>query len=114
MDPISVVQRCYFVRLRDDASAQRDTYANELVRELRELCGPYPVWVGVPGDDSAARWDLAILISFASLSQWQELAAGSAFCDAIANVTAAAAVIKAWTFATPAPEPDSEDAQAIG
>ena len=99
--PAGRVIRFGFLRLHDDASARRETLARELLRELRELCAPHAVWAGIPGDDSAARWDLAFTITLPDLAAWQQLASSEPLRAALARLEAQAAVSKAWTFSQP-------------
>lgn len=101
MTAAAKVQRFCFVRLREEAAKVREAMARELAAELTALCAPHPVWVGVPGDDSAARWDLALVISLPDVAAWQALAARAAFDEVMLRLAAEAAVVKAWTFAMP-------------
>lgn len=96
------VQRFCFVRLREEASVRREAMARALTEELTAACAPHAVWVGVPGDESAARWDLGIAISLPDVAAWQTLAATSAFDEIMLRLAGEAAVVKAWTFAAPA------------
>ncbi len=96
-----VVRYC-FVRLLDEVAGEREAKAHALAAELAILCAPCPVWVGVPGDESAARWDLSLMIGLPDLATWQALEASSAFTELIGRLTAEAKVVKAWTFAQPA------------
>jgi hypothetical protein len=96
------VQRFCFVRLREEASVRRDAMARELTAELTAACAPHAVWVGVPGDDSAARWDLGIVIALPDVPAWQALAATAAFDEIMLQLAGEAAVVKAWTFTVPA------------
>jgi hypothetical protein len=96
------VQRFCFVRLHEEASARRDAMARELIAELTAACAPHTVWIGVPGDDSAARWDLSIVIALPDVAAWRALACLTAFDDIMLRLADEAAVVKAWTFALPA------------
>lgn len=98
---VAPVQRFCFVRLREEEAPAREELARALRAELTALCAPHPVWVGLPGDESAARWDLGLVISLPDVAAWRQLAATPAFDDAMLRLTAAATVIKAWTFAAP-------------
>jgi len=95
------VQRFCFVRLREEPSARRDAVARELTAELTAACAPHAVWVGVPGDESAARWDLGIVIALPDVAAWQALASLAAFDEIMLRLADEAAVVKAWTFAMP-------------
>jgi hypothetical protein len=91
-----VIQRFCFVKLRDDADADREALADELRAELAEA-GADAI-VGTPADDSAARWDLAITIAAASLAAWHALAAHPPIVAIFEKLAARAHVVKAWTF----------------
>jgi hypothetical protein len=93
-----VIQRFCFVKLADaDAEASaRDTLAQLLRAELAEAGAD--ATVGVPADASAARWDLAITITAASLEAWQALALTPKITSIFEALTSRAAVVKAWTF----------------
>jgi hypothetical protein len=91
-----VIQRFCFVKLRDDEVATRGELAQLFSAQLREA-GADAV-VGLPADDSAARWDLSIVITAASLAAWNGLAQVPAMIAAFDELARRAAVIKAWTF----------------
>jgi hypothetical protein len=91
-----VIQRFCFVKLRDDEVATRGELAQLFSAQLREA-GADAV-VGLPADDSAARWDLSIVITAASLAAWNGLAQVPAMIVAFDELARRAAVIKAWTF----------------
>jgi hypothetical protein len=93
-----VIQRFCFVKLRDDEVAGRGELAALLAAELREA-GADAV-VGLPADASAARWDLSIMISAASLEAWHALAQVPAVVRVFGQLDRRASVVKAWTFAT--------------
>ncbi len=93
------VLRFCFVRLGEEASARREAMARQLFVELTAACAPHAVWVGVPGDESAARWDLGITIALPDVAAWQALAATAAFDEIMLRLAGEAAVVKAWTFA---------------
>lgn len=103
--PAAPVVRYCFVRLLDEPAAEREARAHTLATELTRACAPCPVWVGVPADESAARWDLAVTIALPDLCAWQALAASPAYEAVLARLTVDAKVIKAWTFAQPAASP---------
>jgi hypothetical protein len=94
-----VIQRFCFVKLQDDEVAGRAALADRLRAELAEA-GADAV-VGLPADDSAARWDLSIVITAASLEAWNALARGPAMVSILDDLAARAAVVKAWTFDAP-------------
>ena len=97
-----MIQRFCFVKLRDDEVARRGEIAALISVELREA-GADAV-VGLPADASAARWDLSIVISAASLAAWHALAQLPAVVSALDQLARRAAVVKAWTF-----EADDDD-----
>lgn len=91
-----MIQRFCFVKLLDDEVAGRGALAEKLRAELADL-GADAV-VGTPADDSAARWDLSIVITTASLDAWNALASLPAMTFVLDELAARAAVVKAWTF----------------
>jgi hypothetical protein len=91
-----VVQRFCFVKLLDDEVSGRAELAEKLRAELADA-GADAV-VGTPADDSAARWDLSIVITAASLDAWKALAGQPAMTFVFDELAARAAVVKAWTF----------------
>jgi hypothetical protein len=101
-----IVRFC-FVRLREEAIPEREAIAHALTAELSIVCAPHLLWVGLPGDESAARWDLSLTIGLPDLAAWQALAASAAFDEAMVRLAAQAEVVKAWTFAAPPAGPAS-------
>ena len=91
-----MIQRFCFVKLCDDVVARRGAIAAQLSAELREA-GADAV-VGLPADASAARWDLSIVITAASLEAWHALAQVPAMIGVFDQLAERAAVVKAWTF----------------
>jgi hypothetical protein len=91
-----VIQRFCFVKLLDDEVAARGELAALLSAQMREAGAD--VVVGLPADASAARWDLSIVISAASLAAWHALAQVPAMIGAFDELARRAAVVKAWTF----------------
>ena len=91
-----MIQRFCFVKLSDDVVARRGAIAAQLSAELREA-GADAV-VGLPADASAARWDLSIVITAASLEAWHALAQVPAMIGVFDQLAERAAVVKAWTF----------------
>jgi hypothetical protein len=91
-----MIQRFCFVKLLDDEVGTRAELA-ELLRGQLISAGADAV-VGLPADDSAARWDLSIVITAASLQAWRALAMQPAMTGVFDELAARAAVIKAWTF----------------
>ena len=91
-----MIQRFCFVKLLDDEVATRGELAEMLAAQLRSAGADAEV--GIPADDSAARWDLSIVISVASLEAWHALAQLPAMTGVFDELSQRAAVLKAWTF----------------
>ncbi len=92
-----MIQRFCFVKLRAEHVDARVELAEKLRAEL--LAAGADATVGVPADASAARWDLAITITAASLDAWNALAQLPAMIGVLDELAARAEVVKAWTFA---------------
>jgi hypothetical protein len=92
-----VIQRFCFVKLLDDEIGGRGELAEKLRAEL--AAAGADATVGLPADDSAARWDLSIVITAASLEAWNALARTPAMIGVFDELAERAAVVKAWTFA---------------
>lgn len=91
-----MIQRFCFVKLLDDEAPRRVELAARIRAALAEAGGD--AVVGIPADASAARWDLALVITEGTLASWHALAARPAVVAVLADLTARAAVVKAWTF----------------
>jgi hypothetical protein len=91
-----VIQRFCFVKLLDDEVGTRAELAEMLRAQL--ISAGADVIVGLPADDSAARWDLSIVINAASLEAWNALAQVPAMTGVFDELAGRAAVVKAWTF----------------
>ena len=91
-----MIQRFCFVKLRDEEVPRRAALAERLRAEL-SAAGADAI-VALPADASAARWDLAITITAASLEAWNALAQIPAMIGVLDDVAARAEVVKAWTF----------------
>lgn len=91
-----MIQRFCFVKLLDDEVGGRAELAEKLRAEL--IAAGADAVVGLPADESAARWDLSIVITAASLSAWSALAQLPAMVGVFDELAARAAVVKAWTF----------------
>jgi len=91
-----VIQRFCFVKLRDDEVATRAELAEMLSAQMRSAGAD--VVVGLPADDSAARWDMSIVINAASLAAWNALALAPAMTGVFDELAQRASVVKAWTF----------------
>ncbi len=93
-----MVQRFCFVKLLDAEVAGRAELADKLRAQLIDA-GADAV-VGTPADASAARWDLSIVITAASLEAWHALERVPSMAGVFDELAARAAVVKAWTFQT--------------
>jgi len=91
-----MIQRFCFVKLLDDEVGTRAELA-EMLRAQLISAGADAV-VGLPADDSAARWDLSIVITAASVDAWHALARVPAMTGVFDELASRAAVVKAWTF----------------
>ena len=91
-----MIQRFTFVKLLDDEVGSRGELADKLRAQLG-AAGADAV-VGLPADDSAARWDLSIVITAASLDAWQALSRVPAMIGVFDELAEKSAVVKAWTF----------------
>lgn len=91
-----MIQRFCFVKLLDDEVGTRAELA-ELLRAQLLSAGADAV-VGLPADDSAARWDLSIVITVASIEAWNALAMQPAMTGVFDELAARSEVVKAWTF----------------
>ena len=91
-----MIQRFCFVKLRDDEAGRRRELAERLRAEL--IAAGAAAVVGLPADARAARWDLSIVITAASLAAWTALAQAPAMTGVLDDRAARADVVKAWTF----------------
>ena len=91
-----MIQRFCFVKLLDDEVATRAELAEKLRAEL--ISAGADATVGLPADDSAARWDISIVINAASLDAWNALAQLPAMIGVFDELAERASVVKAWTF----------------
>ena len=98
---MAVIQRLCFVKLLDDQVESRAELADKLRAELVDAGAD--ATVGLPADDSAARWDLSIVITAASLDAWNALAQLPAMTGVFDDLAERAAVVKAWTFQAVSP-----------
>jgi hypothetical protein len=89
-----VIERFYFVKLADDAVAERAAIA----AHVRGVLGSEAT-VGVPADESASRWDLSIVIRAPDLGAWHAFAARPDVHALLETwLPERSAVIKSWTF----------------
>lgn len=91
-----MIQRFCFIKLLDDEVGTRAELA-AILRAQLESAGAEAV-VGLPADDSAARWDISLTITAASLEAWNALAQQPAMIGVFDELSVRAAVVKAWTF----------------
>lgn len=91
-----MIQRFCFVKLLDDEVGTRGELAEMMRAQLRSAGAD--ATVGLPADDSAARWDLAITITAASMQAWHALAMQPAMTGVFDELAMRAKVVKAWTF----------------
>jgi len=91
-----MIQRFCFVKLLDEEAGRRGELAEKLRAEL--VAAGADAVVGLPADDSAARWDLSIVITAASLDAWNALSRLPAMTGVFDDLAERAAVVKAWTF----------------
>jgi len=92
-----MIQRFSFVKLLDEQVGRRAELADKLRAEL--IAAGADAVVGLPADDSAARWDLSIVITTASLDAWNALSHQPAMDEIFDDLASRAAVVKSWTFA---------------
>jgi hypothetical protein len=91
-----MIQRFCFVKLLDDEVGRRGEIAEKLRAEL--IAAGADAIVGLPADDSAARWDLSIVITAASLDAWNALSRLPEMIGVFDDLAERSAVVKAWTF----------------
>ena len=91
-----MIQRFCFVKLIDDEVGTRRELA-QMLRAQLEGAG-CDVVVGVPADASAARWDISIVITAASVEAWNAIASLPAMTGVFDELSVRSAVVKAWTF----------------
>ena len=91
-----MIQRFCFVKLLDDEVDRRGELAEKLRAEL--IAAGADAVVGLPADDSAARWDLSVVITAASLDAWHALSRLPAMIGVFDDLAERSAVVKAWTF----------------
>ena len=91
-----MIQRFCFVKLLDEEVGRRGELAEKLRAQL--IAAGADAVVGLPADDSAARWDLSIVITAASLDAWNALSQTPAMTGVFDDLAERAAVVKAWTF----------------
>lgn len=94
-----MITRHCFVRLSPaHATDAGRAAALAVARPLADLPG-LAVRLGIPADDTAAKWDLAIIVDAPSLDALAAARATPAWQALDAHLEAHATVIKAWHFA---------------
>lgn len=107
-----MIQRFVFVKLLEAHVAGRASLAQRLRARFEEAGAA--ALVGLPADESAAKWDLSIVVTAGSLEAWHALAQFAAIASIFAEVSAQAKIEKQWTFevggalATPGPRADNQ------
>jgi hypothetical protein len=95
-----MIERFCFVKLADAEVARRVEIAAHVRAELVAEAGEERVSVGLPADDSAARWDLSIVIRAEDLRAWHQIKTAPRVREILdVYLPARAVVVKAWTFA---------------
>lgn len=91
-----MIQRFCFVKLHDHHVEGRDDFAVRLRAVFAEAGAE--ALIGVPADQSAAKWDVSIAITAASAEAWHALATTPKLIEIFHDITAHAKVMKQWTF----------------
>jgi hypothetical protein len=93
------IDRFCFVRLAAEHGDQRADIAARLRDAFVGAPGVIAVSAGLPADDSAAKWDVSLVVRCVDLAAWQALAASAPIAALLGEwLPARAAVVKAWTF----------------
>lgn len=94
-----MIERYWFVKLRDAHVADRDAIAAHLRDTLAGRAGVVAVSAGTPADDSARSWDLGVVVRSPDLAALAALLAEPAVSTLLDDWLAArAVVVKAWSF----------------
>jgi hypothetical protein len=94
-----MIDRYCFVKLKDEHVANRAALAEALHAMLDGVDGVASVTVGLPADDSAARWDLSLVVRTIDLARWQLVEQDEAVREVFDGwLPEHAVVVKAWTF----------------
>jgi len=94
-----VIDRYCFVKLKDEHVANRAALAEALHAMLDGIDGVASVTVGLPADDSAARWDLSLVLRTLDLGRWREVEHDEALREVFDGwLPDHAEMFKAWTF----------------
>ena len=94
-----MIDRYCFVKLKDEHAGNRVALAEALHAMLDGVDGIAAVTVGVPADDSAAKWDLSLVMRTLDLGRWREVEQDEGVREVFDGwLPEHAEVIKAWTF----------------
>ena len=94
-----MIDRYCFVKLKDTHVPNRAALAEALRAMLGGIEDVAAVTVGTPADDSAARWDLSVVLRTLDLARWQLVAQDEALREVFDGwLPEHAEVVKAWTF----------------
>ena len=94
-----MIDRYCFVKLKDAHVPNRAALAEALRAMLDGIDDVASVTVGVPADDSAARWDLSVVLRTLDLARWQLVEQDEALREVFDGwLPEHAEVVKAWTF----------------
>jgi hypothetical protein len=94
-----VIDRYCFVKLKDAHVANREALAEALHAMLDGVDGVASVTIGLPADDSAARWDLSLVVRTLDLGRWREVEQDEGIREVFDGwLPEHAEVVKAWTF----------------
>lgn len=93
-----MITRFCFVRLAPEHSSEPGRAA-VLTRARALADAGLTVRLGVPADDSAAKWDVAIAIDAPSLDALAAAQLGAAWIELDAHLATHAIVVKTWNFA---------------
>jgi hypothetical protein len=94
-----MIDRYCFVKLKDEHAPNRAALADALHAMLDGVDGVAAVTIGVPADDSAAKWDLSLVVRTLDLGRWREVEQDEGVREVFDGwLPDHAEVIKAWTF----------------
>lgn len=95
-----MIDRYCFVKLKDEHVPNRAALAEVLHAMLDGVDGIASVMIGLPADDSAARWDLSLVVRTLDLDRWREVEQDEGVREVFDGwLPEHAEVVKAWTFA---------------
>ena len=94
-----MIDRYCFVKLKDAHVSNRAALAEALHAMLDGVDGVASVTVGLSADDSAARWDLSLVLRALDLGRWREVEQDEGVREVFDGwLPEHAEVVKAWTF----------------